>query len=299
MITVRVPATTANFGPGFDSLGAALNLFNEFSVEAVHGVHEFYWCGSDVAACDEDNLVLRALRRAFAARQYHCSGFRIRTQRCDIPMNRGLGSSASAIVAGLLAANALMGLPLSHSELVRLAVEMEGHPDNVVPCLEGGLRVVVCEEDGTVVSAEIPVAAGLEFAVLIPEFGLPTAQSRGILPRVYAAEDAVHNVSRTALLVASLFNGQFDHLQLALQDRMHQRQRMPLIPAAGEVMMACNAVGSLGQYISGAGPTIVAFMPAGEEWIDQLRSLLMPLPGRWRVQQLEIWRAGAVVEVNV
>ncbi len=299
MIVITVPATTANLGPGFDCLGAALDLFNEFVVEPTDGVYEFYWRGSNDGQSDEDNLVLRALKCIFAAQNEVCPGVRIRTRRCDIPMNSGLGSSASAIVAGLLAGNAMMGSPLGQQQLLSLAVALEGHPDNVVACLQGGVRTAVVEESGRVTSAEICLAEGLQFAVLVPVFGLPTARSRAVLPDSYSIKDVVHNISRVGLLVTAMVNGEFGNLRLALQDRMHQPQRLPLIPGAANVMRVCQAAGSYGEYISGAGPAIVALMPAGDEQsLDRLRTSLRTLPGEWRVYGLNVWRPGAVVEVS-
>ncbi len=299
MIVIRVPASTANLGPGFDCLGAALDLFNEFVVEPAYGVHEFYWYGSDKGQSDDDNLVLKALRSVFSALGRSCPGVRIRTQRCDIPMNSGLGSSASAIVAGLLAGNTLVDSPLSQQELLNLAVAMEGHPDNVMACLQGGIRAGVVDEQGNVTSAEIRVAEGLQFAVLVPAFGMSTARARAVLPGSYSIQDAVHNISRVGLLITAMVNGEFGNLRLALQDRMHQPQRLPLIPEAVGVMKVCQSAGSYGEYISGAGPAIVALMPAGDqEGLQRLRTSLAAVPGEWCVYALNVWQPGAIVEVN-
>jgi homoserine kinase len=244
-IRVRAPATSANLGSGFDCLGLALDLWNE--VAATPGGPE----------TDSDNLILRAAQVVFQEVGVAYPGFELDcTNR--VPFGRGLGSSAAAIVSGLLVANASLARPLDEASLIRLATRIEGHPDNVVPCLLGGARVATGTENGHIVQAKIPVASRLVAVAFIPEQTVPTAHARGLLPVSVPLRDALFNVARSSLLVAALASGQLDALAEATQDRLHQPYRMPLFPAGATLLEVAMQSGGLGAFMSGAGPSVLA-----------------------------------------
>jgi homoserine kinase len=249
-IVVRAPATSANLGAGFDCLGLALDLWNE--VTAKPG-----WVAGD----DESNLILRAARSTYAVAGARYPGFELRcTNR--ITFNRGLGSSAAAIACGVLFANHCLGNPLDESSILDLAVRLEGHPDNVVPCVLGGVRVALRLDDGRVVQAPVTLGLHLTAVCFIPDLGIPTPHARGLLPANVSHADAVFNVSRASLMVAALSAGRADLLVEATRDRLHQPYRLPLFPAGATLLDAAMQAGALGTFISGAGPTVLALCGA-------------------------------------
>jgi homoserine kinase len=244
---VRAPATSANLGPGFDCLGLALDLWNEVVISEPSHPPD----GAD------DNLILRAARAVFEAVEAPYTGLQLRTTN-RIPFSRGLGSSAAAIVSGVLLANRWLGDPLHEAGCLRTAVALEGHPDNVVPCLLGGVRVATLDEDGAVVQAPVPLGGHLEAVVFVPEHGVPTGVARNLLPASVPLEDALFNVSRASLLVAALAGGRNELLDQATRDRLHQPYRHELFPAGRRVMEAAREAGALASCTSGAGPSVLA-----------------------------------------
>ena len=257
-LVVRAPATSANLGPGFDCLGLALDLWNE--VEATPG---------RVSADDDTNLILRAARAVYDAAGEPYPGFEMRcTNR--IIFNRGLGSSAAAIASGVLFANEALGKPLDEAGLLRLASAVEGHPDNVVPALLGGVRVATCAEDGRVLQTRVPVAMRLTSVCFVPEMAIPTPHARGLLPSSVAMADAVFNVARSSLLVAALASGAPELLAEATRDRLHQQYRLPLFPAGATLLEAAMRAGALGAFISGAGPTVLALCVSSDEPVGRI-----------------------------
>jgi homoserine kinase len=245
-IVVRAPATSANLGAGFDCLGLALDLWNE--VSATPG---------STASDDDSNLILRTARSAFDLVGRPYPGFKIEcTNR--IIFNRGLGSSAAAIACGVLIANRCMGDRLDASAVLDLAVRLEGHPDNVVPCMLGGARVALLGENGRVVQSQIPLALSLCAVCFVPDMHIPTPHARGLLPTTISLTDAVYNVGRASLLVAALASGQPSLIAEATRDRLHQPFRLPLFPDGATLLESAMQAGALGAYVSGAGPTILA-----------------------------------------
>jgi homoserine kinase len=267
-IAVRAPATSANLGPGFDCLGLALDLWNEVvAVPAAGHPGDARASPRDhppAAAPADDNLIARAARRLFEHVRAPFPGFRLEcTNR--IPFSRGLGSSAAAIVSGLLLANHALGDPLRAPELLALATELEGHPDNVAPCLLGGVRAVALGRSGGVLQAAVPVPRPLVAAIFVPEVHVPTELARAALPASVSLEDALFNVSRAALLVAALGAGDYRLLRDATDDRLHQPYRAALFPAMAPLIEAALAAGALGAYSSGAGSSILALCPGPAE----------------------------------
>lgn len=255
MITVKVPATSANLGAGFDSCGLALGLYNTASMEEADGVWISSADGSAVPT-DESNLIYRTAAHLYEVCGKKLPGLKL-VQTNAIPMARGLGSSSACIAAGLLGANHLLGRPLTRDEILTMATELEGHPDNVAPALLGGF-VVSAFDEGKVWSLRRDVAASITFTAFIPSFELLTEKARAALPATVAHKDAVYNLSRAALLAVAFCEERYDFLPVATKDCLHQPYRMPLIPGGEAVCALAKKLGALGVFISGAGPTILA-----------------------------------------
>lgn len=261
-VVVDVPATTANLGPGFDCLGAALDLNNRFAMRRIEGGGERFELiiegseGSHLRGGPE-NLVYRAAQRVWKAAGLEPVALEARV-RLAVPPARGLGSSATAIVAGLMGANALVGEPLSKEKLLELAIDIEGHPDNVVPSLLGGLcmtakaasqrwRVVRCEWTSTV-----------KAVVAIPSIRLSTSEARRAMPKTIPIGDAVVNLGALTLLLQGLRTGNGDLISDGMHDRLHEPYRWPLIKGGDQVKQAAMDAGAWGCAISGAGPSVLA-----------------------------------------
>lgn len=258
MPRVRVPATTANLGPGFDALGLALNLYDYISVEEAPGLEIIVQGeGENSVPRGPENIAYRAVRAVYDRVGREAPGFKIVFYN-NIPVARGLGSSAAAVVGGLVGANTLLGNPLDEAELVALAAHLEGHPDNVVPAMVGGL-VVAALNGQQVYYQRLEPPAGLTLQVAIPHFTLSTRVSRGVLPAMVSVEDAVFNLSRTALLIAAAQAGNLELMGKAMEDRLHQPYRLPLVPGMSSVFTAALEAGALAVTLSGSGPTVIAF----------------------------------------
>lgn len=297
MLRIRVPATSANFGPGFDVLGVALSLFNEMEVEKASGVFDFEWEDGSTFG-DEENLVLTTMANVFALFNFKVPGYKIRSKSCAIPVSRGLGSSAASIVAGIYAANYLMGGKMTKDEISALATKFEGHPDNVVSCIEGGMVISAVGENGEIMSSQVNIAPGLKLVVMVPDYKLSTRMARSVLPDTYSRADMVYNVSHAALLVTSLCRGEFGKLRVALGDRIHQPYRLRLIPGAEAVFDICRRAGSLGEFISGAGPTLIALVPEEDtDFAERIRPQLDEQVLQWKIYELEICHSGVSLEV--
>jgi len=258
--TVRVPATSANLGPGFDCLGMALDLWAEVTVEA----------RPEPLSSPADPLLAMIEKAALAlyeaAAAQAPAGLSTDWAGGKVPVARGLGASAAARVGGLMAANALLGSPLSTEDLLPLAARLEGHADNAAPALFGGLQVVV-EDRGRLVHLGATLPPGLKAVLLVPEMALPTDESRRLLPRELSREDAVYNIGRAALLVAALSDGRLDLLDVATQDRLHQPARGQLFPAMEDVFRAARKAGAFCAYLSGGGSAVLALTREDEEKI--------------------------------
>ncbi|MDY7014766.1 MAG: homoserine kinase [Cyanobacteriota bacterium] len=259
--TVTVPGTTANLGPGFDCIGAALTLYNQFQFRLSPDLSdrvEIAVRGEEAARVntDEDNLVYRAFAQFYQHLGQTPPNVAIEIE-LGVPLARGLGSSATAIVGGLVGANQLAGNLLSSTEVMELAIALEGHPDNVVPALLGGCQLSIRAENRWKIcslrwhSRLIPIVA-------IPDFELSTEQARSVLPEETPRSDAVFNIARMGLLVGSLESPHSDGLRVALDDRLHQPYRQGLIRGYDRVREAAIAAGAYGMVISGAGPTLLA-----------------------------------------
>ena len=250
---VRVPASSANLGPGFDCFGIAWQLYNEIEFTPGENI--------EISGCDErfrnaENLAYRAYAAALEKGNVKEKGVHIRFGRTDIPVSRGLGSSSALIVGGVIAANAMYDLKLSDMEMLEVATAVEGHPDNVAPALLGGLTASTMVGSDPV-TVHFPLSDKLNFAALVPPFELPTALARSVLPPSVSRADAVFNVSRAALVLNALGSGDCALLGLGMEDRVHQPYRLPLIEGwekAKELVIDC---GGKAMCISGAGSTLL------------------------------------------
>jgi homoserine kinase len=265
-VQVRVPATTANLGCGFDILGLALQLYNSFTLTLTPepGWRVSLPPGIDLPTHD-DNLVYQAARQLFERVGFTPTGLHL-SLSIDVPLARGLGSSSTAIVGGLVAANQLTGATLDRDTLLAMAVDLEGHPDNVTPALMGGLTLSYTA-NAHHHYLPLPFPQELIVIVAIPDFELSTAYARSVLPAQVSRADAVFNCSRTALLVSALQNRRYDLLATAMDDRLHQPYRAPLVPGMAEALTAAYAAGALGVALSGAGPTLVAIAQEAKDTI--------------------------------
>lgn len=261
-VKVTVPATTANIGPGFDCLGAALTLYNQFQFSTLAADSEpleitVTGVGAERVTTDRSNLVYESFSKLYQHLGQTPPAVRIEIGM-DVPLARGLGSSATAIVGGLVGANCLAGSPLSQAEVMQLAIGMEGHPDNVVPALIGGCRLAASGVDRDWEICELAWNQDIIPIVAIPDFELSTQEARRVLPANYSRADAIFNTAHLGLLLRGLETGQADWLTAALQDRIHQPYRQALIPGYEAVRSAAMSAGAYGLVISGAGPTLLA-----------------------------------------
>ncbi len=294
-VTIKIPATTANLGPGFDCLGLALDFHNtvELALGAVTEV-EITGEGDGQLPQGPGNLVVRAAARLAAEVGAMVPGWRL-YQHNEIPLARGLGSSSAAIVGGLVAANELLGSGLDKDRLLQLAAQIEGHPDNVAPALYGGLTACCIDED-EVVCLRFNAPEGLSLGVVIPSFEVSTEDARGVLPQQVPFGDAVFNTSRAACTLAALVAGKWDALGVVMDDRLHQPYRMPLVPGMSEVIEAAREAGAYAAALSGSGPTVIAFAP---EMNNEILEAMVRTFGRFTVEAVAFWTTasneGAVI----
>jgi homoserine kinase len=258
-VTVTVPATTANLGPGFDCIGAALTLYNQVKFTRLdQGGLIIHVTGKEAerVQTDESNLLYQAFTKLYQYIEQTPPSVKIEIQ-LGVPLARGLGSSATAIVGGLVGANQLAGKPLSQLQLMELAIAIEGHPDNVVPALLGGCRLAATNAAGWAI-CDIPWHEDIVPVLAIPDFELSTSEARRVLPTEFSRADAIFNTAHLGLLLRGLETGQEEWLRTALQDKLHQPYRKALIPGYDAVNAVAIAAGAYGVVISGAGPTLLA-----------------------------------------
>lgn len=296
MIKVKVPATSANIGPGFDTLGIALQLYNTFFFEEIDEGLEINGCDNNYA--NENNLVYTSMLETLKKIGYEAKGIKI-TLNTNIPIARGLGSSAACILGGVIGANEIAKASLSKGEILEIATEIEGHPDNIAPALFGGL-VVSVTEDENIYYNKINIANGIKFVVLIPDFTLSTSEAREVLPSTVNYKEAIYNVGRVSLLLSALSNGRFDLLKASLMDRLHQPYRKKLIPKGDEIINKSYELGALGTYISGAGPTIMAIIKDNNmNFTVSIKNYLNFINCNWTVKELDLNLSGVGIEKGI
>lgn len=285
-VRINVPATSANLGPGFDVAGLALTLYNNFLFDISEPGLRITGCPEQF--CGEDNMTYQAFK---TAAEYCGLGYKGLSLECSgtVPHTRGLGSSSTCIVAGIVGAFAFVGKQECRQEILDLATRIEGHPDNVAPAIFGGLTVSVMYSD-KVKTLNIPVHNDYRFVTLIPPFTLSTELSRKVLPQTVSRQDAIANVSHLALTVASLINGYDEGLKLGFKDRLHQPYRGHLIEGYDEIMSRLDADPMvLGNFLSGAGPSLMAVIKAEDTMgVVRIKEELGNLLDGWKVVKLEL-----------
>jgi homoserine kinase len=288
MLLIKVPATAANLGPGIDSFGIALNLYNEILVRE-RGEGPF---SKGYHVLSGSHLAMTAARRLAdkAGRPLPALEFAIRAR---VPRSRGLGSSATLTVAGLKAADYFLNTGLPEDQLLALASGLEGHPDNAAPALLGGF-VITIQDAGAIRYLRAMPSKSLRVLAAVPDFELKTADSRRVLPREVAYGDAVYNVGRASLLAGALITGQHDLLRQAMADRLHQPYRQPLVAGLEQVMAGALAAGAYGVCLSGSGPSVLAFCGRNQEAVAQvIVRVWQDADIRCRIYQLRICGRGA------
>ncbi len=288
MIRVKIAATTSNIGPGFDCLGIALDLYNEFRIDiaerlTISGCPEQY--------CNEDNLVYRAYTHTINRLKKKSRPIAIQFANA-IPISRGLGSSASCILAGVIAANEFGGANLSKEQLLKIALELEHHPDNLAPALYGGMVLSITTQSKTVCQT-IKIRDDLAFVAIVPDYQLSTEKSRAVLPKSLSYSQTVYNVGRCALLISALENGDYHLLRHACDDAIHQPFRKHLIPQYDEIETLAYSCGAYAFYLSGAGSTMIAICNANDH---KFHNIIQKLPANWQCHILKTVPTGAVVE---
>lgn len=311
-VRVRVPASSANLGPGFDTLGLALNLYNYVTVsESGSGEDEVVASGegADVLTNDKSNIALKAARLLLQWSEAPPVPLRL-TLENHIPLARGLGSSSAARVGALVAANkwaqVIGGKACSQEELLTLATQLEGHPDNVAAALIGGLVVSTTRETDSgiteALAVQMPVERFPALVVFIPDTELATKSARAVLPDAVFRADAVFNIARTGLLLSVLATQCWELLSEALRDRLHQDHRASLMPGFTAILQAAHKAGAYGATLSGAGPTVLAWLPRDENIIAEVAQAMQDCAvehevfGKSRV--MEVDEAGCVVVPN-
>jgi homoserine kinase len=276
---LRVPASSANLGPGFDTLGLALGIYLECrfrkSPELIIRAS-----GRD-AACiplDETNLIWRTAQDVAADVGEQLPPIEIEI-RNDIPLGKGLGSSAAALTAGVVIADELLNLGWRPLRVLNEAARIEGHPDNVAACVLGSIVASAIDSGGSARAVRIDLPPKFGVAVVVPDFDLPTTKARAVLPACYSREDAIFNVQRASLLVAALATGSTTAFPTALEDRFHQSYRAPLVPGLSDILKL-RAPGLLGCVLSGAGPSILVFYERGYEQVCDLVRQVFAMHGR-------------------
>ena len=291
MVKVTVPASTANIGPGFDTLGLALNLYNEYIFEEIEK-------GLIIEGCPEiynnkENIVYKSFEITAKKLGKKIKGLKI-SMDTNIPISRGLGSSSSCIVGGVFGCNALYNGGLSKDELFEIAVMIEGHPDNIAPCVYGGLTASMLEK-GKPYTVHYNISDKLKFCALIPNFETSTKEARKILPKNVAFCDAVFNISRASVLLKALEIGDMNLINIALKDKIHQIYRATLIHECDDVSEICLVDGSSAIFISGSGPTLMNII-TDYKFPEKIKDSISKLKFKWEIKLLETDKNGVVVE---
>jgi homoserine kinase len=275
---VRVPASSANLGPGFDALGLALGVYLTCTFELAERLTiQVRGRDANKIPATEDNLIWQTALRV--ARDVGETLPRIALEiDNDIPIEKGLGSSAAALTAGVVIADQLLGLHWKPHRILDEAAQIEGHPDNVAACVLGSIVASAIDAGGVARAVRIELPASYGVAVVVPNYELPTSQARAVLPAVYSKQDAIFNVQRSALLIAALATGTTSAFPAAFEDRLHQPYRYALVPGLEE-MVKLRAPGLLGCALSGAGPSVLVFYEKGCEQVCDLVRQIFALHG--------------------
>jgi homoserine kinase len=297
-VSVTVPASTANLGPGFDCLALALDLTNTIEVETTDQGMEITIEGEGAHHLphNSSNLCYRTIKKRFEVFGRDLPGLHLKLTNC-IPPSSGLGSSSATIVGGMLAADALLKQPLDRLQILHLAKDLEGHADNAAASLFGGLIILGGDDDELVLrQVSVPIH---NVAVAVPLLSLPTKRMRQVLPRQVSLQDAVFNTSHTALTIEALREGDYDLMAWSMRDKLHQSYRIPLIPDYAHAENAAYEAGAVAVTLSGAGPALVAFAPDGHDQIAEAMAEVFTVHDiECKKYVLPIRQEGANVTVN-
>ena len=305
-VSVKVPATSANIGPGFDCLGLALPIYNTITIEETvlpgtgieinmmseeeHAIDEMIF---DDIPRDENNIVYKAVEMLYNSIGQEPSELKINIQS-QIPITRGLGSSAAVIVGGLMAANKLLGSPADEVALLSIATEVEGHPDNVAPAILGGFVLASQEDDGSIIYRKLNWPEEWDITVCVPDFELSTNIARSVLPEQVSIQDAVFNAKHLAMLIEAVNTADTKLMKTALQDRLHQPYREKLVPGMHDIMEAFkHEDGVLGCVLSGAGPSMLIISHKYD--LDKIKSKVREI---WEPQSIKVDIKTLKVEPN-
>lgn len=279
--SVRVPATVANLGCGFDCFGLALPIYNTVSIQElvlpgsgieINIVNENNQEQERNIPTDKNNIVYQAIELLYSYIGQTPSELKIDITT-QIPIARGLGSSASVVVGGLMAANELLGKPADKAVIASIATEIEGHPDNIIPAIYGGINLSSWEEDGSVIHRQLPWHNDWKITVCVPDYELATDISRSVLPQMVSLKDSVFNLRRTAMFVEALYSKDEELMKLAMRDKLHQPYRTKLVPGLNSIMKNLkHTKGVIGCVLSGAGPSIAVF--SQKESLDDIREIV-------------------------
>lgn len=299
-ITLRIPASTSNLGPGFDCLGIALSLYNLMTFEVLEGtdsIIEVEGEGSDILTDPTKNLVLKAFRTVYEKSGKTAPAVKLK-QVNNIPLERGLGSSAVAYIGGLVAANYFLGSPYTQKEILEMGVRYEGHPDNICPSYLGGFIIAAYTPEGTFYTKcnnlELP-----QVLVAIPELEMNTKQARKALPSQIGYKDAVQNINRATLLVAALMQGDWENIRVGMEDRLHQPYRDTAEGFIAAAVKAAVEAGAYGAALSGAGSTIFCFVSGKNPKIETALSEVFRERGiKVSLSYLEIDHEGLILTEN-
>ncbi len=271
LVKVQVPASSANIGPGFDILGLALKLYNTVEMKEMDNdklVIEYSGEGSEHIVCDESNLIYQGLKKFYDYVDQPCPGFHIKIAN-DIPLMGGLGSSSSAIVSGIVAANEHTSAKLSKHELLKLAVELDGHPDNVTPALFGGFTFSYQEADESADVIQLKFPGDLKIIAVTPNYHVSTHETRKEMPKKYPIKTVIKNTSNLYRLIKAFEEGELSRLATLLEDEIHQPYRFALVPGLKKAYENAYYNGAIGAYISGSGPTLAVIAKGNYELIAQ------------------------------
>lgn len=295
MIKVKVPATSANMGAGFDTLGVAVSLYNRMMFEEIsNGLVIETINPTGFVLQNENNLIYRAMKIVFDEVSYKPRGVRI-VQDSAIPVTRGLGSSSACIIGGMIGANVMSGRQLSYSKILDLATQMEGHPDNVAPALYGGFCVSM-KDNGKTYTKSYKLNPQIKFAVMIPDYFVATKKSRGLLPEQVSLADAAYNISRASMFQAALVSGNMEMLRAAVDDKLHQPYRKSYVDGMEEIFEKSYEAGAKATYLSGSGPTIVSILDGDyAKFREEMYSFFKENSHRWMCKILSIDNVGTIV----
>ncbi len=297
MIRVTAPASTANLGSGFDCMGIALKLYNWAEFEEIDSGLEINILDESkkYLPADKNNYIYKCMDRVFKKAGKYPKGIRININS-SVPVTRGLGSSSASLALGLAGANELIGSPFSKEELLNMACEIEGHPDNVTPAFLGGFTVSVLD-GGKLYYTKTDVPENICFAAMIPNFYLATKKARGILPRKIFHKNAVYNVAHAAYFASCASKGDFSAFSIGSKDKLHQKYRFGLIKDAYEIISKSKEFGAQASFLSGAGPTIISVVDKNHsEYENSMKNLIDAQLKKWRLVMLEPDNEGIKIE---